>query len=123
MTKNKGGRPIKVTPECVQKLEEAFIRGCTDSEACCYADIGMSTLYDYCAKNPKFSDKKETLKNMPVMKARFIVFDELEDKSVAQANKVIDRSEGQKVKISGDVENPLTLAIMEISGNTLEPNG
>ncbi len=98
MTKNKGGRPTKMTPETIQKLETAFIAGCTDLEACCYADVSKSTLYDYCQDNPEFSERKETLKNQPVMQARFIVQESLNTGDLPTANKVIDRVTAQKVE-------------------------
>jgi len=98
MTKDKGGRPTKMTPETVQKLEDAFTWGCTDMEACCYADISIRTLYDYCEKKPDFSHRKELLKNQPVMQARRIIQSSLTDGDLATANRVIDRKEGQKIK-------------------------
>ncbi|WP_230334267.1 hypothetical protein [Streptococcus suis] len=38
MMKNKGGRPTKMTQGTVKKLEEAFLRGLSDEEACLYAN-------------------------------------------------------------------------------------
>ena len=92
------GRPSKMTPELVEKLERAFMAGCTDEEACCYVDIDKQTLYNYCHKNPDFFDRKETLKNKPTMKAKFIIEDALDDKDLPTAHRVIDRKEGTKVK-------------------------
>ena len=91
------GRPTKMTPETIQKLETAFIAGCTDLEACCYADVGKTALYEYCEKNPDFAERKETLKNQPIMSARFIIQDSLREGDLSTANKVIDRKEGQKI--------------------------
>ncbi|MEE8208961.1 MAG: hypothetical protein V3T88_08440 [Nitrosomonadaceae bacterium] len=95
-----GGRPTKMTPTTIQKLEDAFTVGATDQEACCHADVSMSTLYDYCQKNPKFSDRKELLKNQPTMKAKLIINDSLDRNELPTAHKVIDRKEGQKVDIT-----------------------
>jgi hypothetical protein len=97
MTKNVGGRPTVMTQEVIAKLEDAFSWGCTDLEACCFANISKDALYDYCNKNPKFSERKEVLKNHPVMKARRVVVAALEDDDINTAHKVIDRKEGQKV--------------------------
>jgi hypothetical protein len=91
------GRPLKLTPEVIQKLEVAFIAGCTDLEACCYADIGKSSLYNYCNDHPDFMERKETLKNQPIMQARFIVQESLTNGDLNTANRVIDRKEGQKI--------------------------
>jgi len=71
MAKGDGaGRPSVINPETLRKLEEAFALGCTDNEACCYADIGKTALYEYQIKNPKFTERKETLKQRPVLLAR-----------------------------------------------------
>jgi hypothetical protein len=64
------GRPTKMTPTTVQKLEEAFALGCTDIEACFYAGISKQTLYTYQEKYPDFLDRKEALKESPVLLAR-----------------------------------------------------
>ena len=62
-----------MTPETVKKLEEAFAIGCSDLEACLYADISKQTLYTYQADNPKFLDRKEMLKERPILQARMTV--------------------------------------------------
>jgi len=98
MKKDKGGRPTCMTPEVIQKLEDAFGWGCTDLEACCNADISKSTLYNYCDANPKFMERKETLKNQPAMKARRVIDSALDDGDINTAHKVIDRKEGTKIK-------------------------
>lgn len=94
------GRPKKMTPETIQILEGAYLIGATDQEACCHADISMSTLYDYCSKNPKFSDRKEILKNQPTIKAKRIVSNSLDEGDLSTAHKVIDRKEGQKIDVT-----------------------
>jgi len=121
--KKKGGRPTKMTSHCVKKLEDAFIIGATDSEACSYADITRQTLYNYCDKNDGFLDRKEVLKSSLTLKAKMIISAALDDGDLATAHKVIDRKEGQRIKqeISSKEGNPLTLFIQQLSGNTLEP--
>ena len=52
------GRPTKMTPETVKKLEEAFAIGASDGEACFYSDISKETLYTYQDKTPGFLDRK-----------------------------------------------------------------
>ena len=91
------GQPTKMTPECLQLLREAFTWGCTDVEACCYASIAPSTMYLYCEKHPEFLELKNTLKEMPVMKARRIIVASLDDNDLPTANKVVDRVTIQKV--------------------------
>jgi hypothetical protein len=118
MAKNKGGRPTVFTPALVSKLEAAFLVGANDSEACVHADISRTALYDYCLKNPEFTDRKETLKNQPTLKAKMIVNTALQDCDLNTAHRVIDRKEGQKIKqditsggqqINSWIVNPVTM--------------
>ena len=71
------GRPTVMTPETLRKLEEAFALGCTDLEACTYADISKSTLYDYQQEHPEFVERKELLKENPILLARKSVVEAL----------------------------------------------
>jgi len=68
-----------MTPETIGKLEEAFALGCSDLEACFYAEIGKDALYDYCKKYPEFSERKEQLKERPIFLARKSVIDGIQD--------------------------------------------
>lgn len=92
------GQPTKMTEKTLQLLREAFTWGCTDTEACCYAQISTSTLYNYCSANPEFLELKNTLKDMPTMKARRVISDALDDDDLNTAHRVVDRKEGTKVK-------------------------
>lgn len=62
MSKEKNGRPPVINEKILQKLEEGFIMGYTDEEACIYVDIAPSTLYNYCSEHADFSERKERLK-------------------------------------------------------------
>lgn len=72
-TKKKVGRPLfdgKDEAEVVRLLNEAFALGCTDLEACLYADIGKTAFYKYQDSHPEFAERKELLKQRPVLQAR-----------------------------------------------------
>lgn len=87
-----GGRPTIITEAVLQKLEEAFSLGCTDKEACVLADIAPSTLYNYQEANPEFLERKEQLKEKPILKARKTVVDSLEG-DVNSAWKYLERKD------------------------------
>lgn len=72
------GRPTIMTENVIAKLEEAFAWGCTDIEACLWADIAPATLYKYQDKHPEFVERKESLKEKPVLLARKSVVTRLE---------------------------------------------
>lgn len=64
------GRPSKITEEILAILEDAFLEGHTDTEACLIANIDPSTFYRYCKENPDFSIRKEQLKDNQFVIAR-----------------------------------------------------
>ena len=72
------GRPTKMTEETLAKLREAFLWGCSDDEACLYADIDPSTLYRYQQDHKEFCDQKPAWKGSPTMRARRTVVEALE---------------------------------------------
>ena len=103
-----GGRPTKMIEETVQKLEEAFLMGCPDIEACLYADISRQTLHNYQLANPEFVDRKERLKQNPFMKSRKVLLKALDENDTYTAHKILDRKDGKKVVLEGG-ENPITV--------------
>jgi hypothetical protein len=68
--KKKRGRPTIMTEKVIDQLEEAFGWGCTDVEACLWANISFKTLYKYQELNPEFAQRKADLKETPVLLAR-----------------------------------------------------
>lgn len=67
------GRPTVMTPEIIARLEDAFLHGANDKEAIFQANIGSSTFYEYCQKNPDFAERKEQLKDMVKYRAKLNV--------------------------------------------------
>lgn len=63
-------RPSVFTAKVLQKLEEAFCDGATDTEACFVATISPSSLYNYQQAHPEFLERKEGLKNMLKYRAK-----------------------------------------------------
>lgn len=76
---NDVGRPAVVTPEVLQKLEEVFALGGSDKEASFYAGISPATLYNYQNEHPEFVERKEALKEKPILKARQALVKGLDD--------------------------------------------
>lgn len=102
------GRPTIMTPEIISKLEEVFSIGGSDEEACFYAGIGKSTLYNYQKGNPEFVERKEALKERPILKARQTVVKSLDDPN--HAFKFLERKRRQEfappaqaVELSGEI--------------------
>lgn len=62
-----------MTEAVLGKLEHAFSIGASDREACLYADINPTTLYEYQLEHPEFAERKESLKQSPLFKARVAI--------------------------------------------------
>lgn len=93
-----------MTTEVLNKLEEVFALGGTDTEACMYADISPRTLYKYQEENPDFVQRKEALKEKPFLKARKTIVESLNDPN--HAFKFMERKKkaefGQNVDVTSD---------------------
>lgn len=76
-TKNAVGRPRAIGEKELQKLKEAFLMGCTNREACLYADVAESTFYDFLKEYPEYSEKIDIWKNYEKIKARMVVHNAL----------------------------------------------
>jgi hypothetical protein len=106
------GRPTVLTPEVIRILEEAFLIGCTDEEACFKANISTTPFYEYQKEHPEFKERKEALKQSPFYTARKSVVDNLE-KDPDFALKYLERKKKDEFstqvnnKHSGDPENPI----------------
>jgi NADH:ubiquinone oxidoreductase subunit E len=109
------GRPTKMTPDTLRKLEEVFAIGGSDSEACFYADISKETLYAYQREHPEFTDRKEALKEKPILKARQAVVKGLDNYQNAMDYLKRKRKKefGDKVELSGDEAHPILVKFID----------
>jgi hypothetical protein len=110
------GRPPKLTPLKLKQLEEAFALGCSDLEACLYADICKTTLYKYQELNPEFVNRKERLKENPVLKARTTFVGALDQPEYAvkylERKKKDEFSLRTETQLQNDPENPIQMVII-----------
>ena len=100
------GRPTAMTEAVLNKLESAFMLGCTDNEACLYANISAGTLYKYQVDNPEYNERKAVLKDTPLLLARQSVINGL-SKDPAHSLKVMERlskdyKQKQEVELNSD---------------------
>lgn len=111
----KVGRPTVMTEEVLQKLEYAFMRGLSDVEACLYANIATSTLYNYCNDNPYFMERKEELKKYPTAQAKLNVTEAIENGDTDISKWYLERRAkdefSTKQEIAADVNSDVTINI------------
>lgn len=81
------GRHTKLTPEVVQKLEQAFAIGANVKQACYYANISTSSYYNYIDQNPELLERLEDLKEKLPLQALTNIANEITgQKSVGDIN-------------------------------------
>lgn len=103
-------RPKKISTEVLQKLEDGFVMGMTDREACIYADISTGTLYNYCNAKPEFLERKEQLKDGVKMRAKINVAKKIEGGDVDLSLWYLERkskdefSAKQEIGVSGSMD-------------------
>lgn len=130
MTKAKGGYKIKengkkdtghptvMTPETIAKLEQAFSLGCTDMEACFFANIGKSALYNYQKEHPEFVERKEALKEKMIFAARTVIANSLADNDKDTAKWLLERKRKQefstRIENTGADGEPLQMPVLNI---------
>lgn len=107
----KTGRPSKMTPEVLNKLEQAFLLGCTDQEACLLADISPNTLNLYQRANPLFYERKLQLKESPTVKARATIVADLDSPESAKWYLERKRKDEFSTKTETEATGTITLAI------------
>lgn len=120
MTKRKenpkpGGRKLfdgKDESLVIAKLEEAFAFGASDLEACYYADISKDALYRYERAHPSFRNRKEQLKERPVLLARQSVLKQM-TRDGDLALRYLERKKKDEFSTKTEVENTTTLEIQE----------
>lgn len=106
MKKKIVGRPAVITQEVLEKLEKSYSIGCSDIEACLYADISLSTLYNYQNKHPEFKERKAMLKEKLILKARTVIADALNKKDENTAKWYLERK--KRDEFSTKIENEVT---------------
>jgi len=97
------GRPTIFTKELIDKLEYVFALGGTDKEACLYADVSPAALYKYQEKNPDFVERKESLKEAPILAARESVIKNLK-RNPELALKYLERKKKDEFSLKTEVE-------------------
>jgi hypothetical protein len=115
---NPVGRPTKMTPETVTKLEQAFAIDCSVEEACTYAEISRNTFYEWLKRNPEYQDRIDELRQMPLLKARQTVVNSLTDPNHAfrYLEKKRRKEFGNNLDITSDNER-LTINLVQYDGD------
>ena len=105
-------RPRIVDKDVVAKLEDAFSKGCTITEACLLSEISRDAYYDYIKINPEFSHKVEMLKERVTLHARMNIAASIKAGDLADSKWYLERK--AKNEFSLRTENEITMKDSEI---------
>ena len=116
------GRPTIMTPDVIKKLEEVFLLGGTDGEACLFADISTQTLYTYQNDHPEFLERKNQLKQTPFLKARTTIVNTLDDPKNAQwfAERKLKAEFAQRSELTGPEGKEITTQVSKLDDDQLD---
>lgn len=106
------GRPTIMTPEKLDKLREGFMMGFSDEEACAYADIGKSTLYNYQNENKEYLEQKEAWKQNPILKAKTNIISALNEKDREISKWYLERKKKEEFSTKSESD----IKISELKG-------
>jgi len=85
------GRPTIMTEATIGKLKEGFAQGFSVRNACIWADINQDTYFEYCKKNPNFSEQCKTLQQKPLIKSILVINKALNEGDVGTAKWYAER--------------------------------
>ena len=105
------GRPTKMTPEVVTKLEEVFALDGTVEEACFYAGISRNAYYEWVKAKPELNDRFEELRQRPFLKARQTIVKNLDQPEHAKwyMERKKKREFAQRTEMTGEDGKDLTI--------------
>lgn len=102
---NPVGRPTVMDEATVAKLEDAFSKGCTVTEACLLSEISRNTYYDYIKENPAFSDKVETLKERVTLHARMNLAASIASGDLTDSKWYLERKKRDEFSLKQETEH------------------
>lgn len=103
--KNGAGRPTIMAPELIAKLEEAFAWGCSDIEACLWAEIAPATLYKFQKRHPEFVERKAALKETPILLSRKAVVNAIKRGDKVTALAYLDRKKKDEFSTKQNIDH------------------
>lgn len=111
--KNSVWRPEAITEKVLAKLEYAFARSFTDTEASLYANISPATLYRYIESNPEFWERKETLKKQPNIQAKLNWYKKLETEDYQASKEWLERKSRDEFSLKTEMNAKVEHTIID----------
>lgn len=116
--KKKMGRPIRITPLVVQKLEEAASVDASIAEMCFHADIAKNTYYAAIKRDKHLLNRLDALRQKPALQARLTLCKAMAKDNVEASKWYLERKRkpefAQRQEVAGPDGAPLTVGTTHI---------
>lgn len=121
---SKTGRPTDKTEENIRKIEEAAALDCSIEEMALYANVHRATIYRWLAEDKEFSDRIETLRATPFLKARRTIEKSLDNPQYAfEYMKRKKKNEfSERLEQTGADGKDLPTPIIKLETNAIQRN-
>lgn len=119
--KHAGGRPTKLTPEILTKLEGAFQNGFNDGEACQFAGLEPRTYYRWMKSNKLFCHKIEVAKAFPNKKSKEVIAQSIGAGNTSDAKWWLERKDPDfkpKAQVDNNHTGAVPVVMVEFLGGT-----
>lgn len=100
----KPGRPSVFTDNVLDKLEEAFLLGCSDREACFLAGVSEAALYNYQKSHPEYLERKNALKDNVTIAARREVLEAIQNHDNVMTRWYLERKRPEEFTARQDIK-------------------
>lgn len=101
-------KKYRQTPEVLLQLKQALGIGCTVKEACIFAGIGETTYYEWKEADKKLAAELDKLRQNPVLKAKKVIVDSLDDGDVNTAKWYLERKKKDEFSVRTEQDINLT---------------
>lgn len=112
--KPKNGRPFKITPLIIQKLEEAASVKASVAAMAFHADISIQTYYNWIKKDRKLFERLEACRQKPGLNARLAIQQSIAAGDGNLALKYLERTEKAEFSPQTNLQHNGTLTIKDI---------
>ena len=104
--------------EVIRKLETAWAIGCSDAEAALFGGISKASLCEFLQAHPEIAERKELLKEQPVLQARMTLYNSIKKGDGKLAIAYLERARKKEFctrqEQTGPDGAPLTQAVARI---------
>lgn len=104
-------KQIKLEPDIIGKLRQAFAIGCTIEEACFYCEINPVTYWRWCKKYPQLKEYVNEMKHRLGLKSKQNIAKIIEEGDVSNSWRYLERTQPQgyaetiKQEHSGEIKS------------------